>query len=85
MTKGEVKYWVQSFYPTTIVRDRYNGTYSGAAWLAFPMFVEDVPTEVDGEDPECIIFWDTYNGVVGKGNTPELAMANLVAKIEGII
>lgn len=83
--KIETKFWLETFYPTAIVRDRYNGTYSGAIWLAFPMGFEDVPVEVDAEDLECMMFWDAYDGVVGKGNTPELAMANLVAKMEGVI
>lgn len=27
-------------------------------------------------------FWDTYDGIVGKGSTPERAMADLVAKMD---
>lgn len=76
------KFWLETHYPTTIVRDRYDGTYSGADWLAFSLDYWNVPDEVDGGDPECMMFWEDYDGVVGKGNTPELAMANLVAKME---
>lgn len=84
MDKREAKFWLESFYPTTIIQDRYNGTYSGAEWLAFPMDYYQVPREIDGDDIECIMFWESYNGEVGKGSTPELAMANLVAKMQGV-
>lgn len=77
-----MNFWLETHYPTTIVRDRYDGTYSGADWLAFPLDYWNVPDEVDGGDSECMMFWEDYEGVVGKGNTPELAMANLVAKME---
>lgn len=77
-----MNYWLYTHYPTTIVNDRYSGTYSGAEWLAFPLDYWNVPEEVDGGDSECMMFWEDYDGVVGKGNTPELAMANLVAKME---
>lgn len=82
MNKREAKFWLESFYPTTIIQDRYNGTYSGAEWLAFPMDYYQVPREIDGDDIECMMFWESYDGVVGKGSTPELAMANLVAKMQ---
>ena len=45
-------FWNESYYPTTIVIDRYNGCYSGGKWLAFPCFFYDVPEEIEGEDPE---------------------------------
>lgn len=84
MDKREAKFWLESFYPTTFIKDRYNGTYSGAVWLAFPLDFWNVPEEVEGGDVECMMFWESYDGVVGKGRTPELAMANLVAKMEGL-
>lgn len=84
MNKREANFWLESFYPTTIIRDRYNGAYSGAAWLAFPLDFWNVPDEVEGGDGECMMFWESYDGEVGKGSTPELAMANLVAKMEGV-
>jgi hypothetical protein len=80
-----MNYWLYTHYPTTIVNDRYSGAYSGAEWLAFPLDYWNVPDEVDGGDSECMMFWEDYDGVVGKGSTPELAMANLVAKMEDMI
>lgn len=74
--------WLKVLYPTTIVADRYTGTYSGGEWLAFPLNFWDIPEEIGADDVTCMLFWDDYDGVVGKGNTPELAMANLVAQME---
>lgn len=42
----------------------------------------DVPEEIECDDVTCMIFWDTYDGIVGKGSTPERAMADLVAKMD---
>ena len=70
-------FWNESYYPTTIVIDRYNGCYSGGKWLAFPCFFYDVPEEIEGEDPECSFFWENCNEPVGKGNTPQEAFDNL--------
>lgn len=74
-------FWLNTHYPTTIIRDRYDGTYSGAEWLAFPLDYFNVPDEVDGGDPECMMFWDSYDGVVGKGDTPQEAMGDLIKKM----
>lgn len=82
MNKREAQFWLKTYYPTTIIRDRYNGTYSGGNWLAFPMDYHQVPADIDGDDSECMIFWDDYDGLVGKGETAELAMADLVAEME---
>ena len=74
--------WLLGFYPTTIVADRYTGAYSGGEWLAFPLDAWDVPEEIECDDVTCMIFWDTYDGIVEKGSTPERAMADLVAKMD---
>lgn len=77
----EIKGWLENQYPTTIVRDRYSGCYSGALWLAFPYeFCEIDPAVCDG-DPDCWHFWDTYKGFVGKGSTIEDAVNNLRLKL----
>lgn len=79
MTEATFKQlWLRDNYPTTIICDRYSGTYSGADWLAFPLDYSDVPEEVDGGDTECWMFWDNYDGIVGKGNTPQEAMNDLI-------
>lgn len=76
-----INYWLESHYPTTIVRDRYNGTYSGGEWLAFPLDYWDVPGEVDGGDPECMMFWEHYDGIVGRGATYQEAMEDLIKQM----
>lgn len=72
-------YWLQNKYPTTIVADRYGGTYSNGGWLAFPL--DEIPPEVDGGDIECMEFWQNYKDPVGKGNTPDDALDNLRLQI----
>ena len=74
-------------YPLCIVADRYGGAYSGASFLAFnmsPMGVSELP--IDAGDAECLNFWngndkdyDLSDYVIGKGNTPEEALQNLVS------
>ena len=73
--------WLRGNYPTTIISDRYGGTYSGALWLAFPHDYWDMPEEVDGGDMECYCFWQDYDGIVGKGATPEDAFNDLRKKM----
>lgn len=82
MNTREKKWWLRFRYPTTIIKDRYNGTYSNAEWLAFPMDFWDVPDEVEGGDGECMMFWDTYKEPVGKGDTPEDAYKDLILRME---
>lgn len=69
------EYWLKYEYPTTIVADRYDGTYSDGRLLAFPL--DEIPPEVDGGDVECMEFWKNYKNPVGKGNTPDDALDNL--------
>jgi hypothetical protein len=53
---ADFSFWLKEEYPTTIVADRYDGSYSGAAWLAFPF--DECPLGVDGGDLECMEFID---------------------------
>ena len=69
-------------YPTTIIADRYGGTYSGGEWLAFPLDPWEIPEEVDGEDVECMMFWEGFDGVVGRGVTPDAAFLDLVIQMK---
>lgn len=73
--------WVKTQYPCAIVRDRYSGAYSGAEWLAFPVDWWNIPDELEGGDAECMMFWDAYDGVVGKGVSPQAAFEDLVEKM----
>ena len=54
-------------YPLTVIRDRYNGTYSGASYLAFNLDSNLVPSEVHESDVPCSYFWD----LIDEGNFVE--------------
>ena len=54
-------------YPLTVIRDRYNGTYSGASYLAFNLDSNLVPSEVHESDGHCSYFWD----LIDEGNFVE--------------
>ena len=54
----------EDIYPLTVIRDRYNGTYSGASYLAFNLDSNSVPSEVHGSDVPCSYFWD----LIDEGN-----------------
>jgi hypothetical protein len=41
-----------------------------------------VPREIDSDDIECMMFWDTYKEPVGKGDTPEYAYKDLILRME---
>jgi predicted Abi (CAAX) family protease len=82
MDNREVQFWLKCCYPTTIIKDRYQGTYSDGKWLAFPIDYHQVPKDIDSGDIECMMFWDSYTGCVGKGNTVEEAFSDLVVKMK---
>ena len=55
---GEYELAQEDIYPLTVIRDRYNGTYSGASYLAFNLDSNLVPSEVHDSDVPCSYFWD---------------------------
>ena len=65
-------------YPLTIISDRYHGTYSKGNYLAFPYDYWRLPLEIDGDDIECMLFWDKFDGAVGRGSTPFDAIVDLM-------
>lgn len=73
-------------YPTTIVPPRYGGTYEGGLdvkWLAFNAHAHDLPSAWNGDDIECMKFWDSEESkMVGRGITPSHALADLIRKLE---
>lgn len=77
----DVMGWLESEWPTTIVRDRYGGIYSGGAWTAWPLEPCDIPTEIDGDDVSCSAWWKRAQAeetiCVGVGGTPETALEAL--------
>jgi len=64
-------------YPVTIVMDRYSGIYSGAGWTAWNLHADEMYQGPSESDTECMEFWKTYKGPVGKGRTPTEALMNL--------
>lgn len=73
LAKGEV-------YPATIVKDRYNGCYSGAKWLAFNIDPSQIPDEIGSSDPDEMMFWRAHKQdelPIGKGETPQDALIDL--------
>ena len=69
-------------YPLTIISDRYNGCYSGGLFLAFNMDSDIVPSKIHEGDKTCLFFWAETDILVGKGDTPEAAIADLVQKMQ---
>lgn len=77
---NSLKAWLGHKYPCTIIRDRYNGVYSGGAFVAFPLPFDKVPPEIDGGDVDCASFWVHYEKPYGVGDTPDKAYWDLVNK-----
>lgn len=70
-------------YPLTIIADRYGGTYSGGTFLAFNMYANEIPVEVDGSDTYCQAFWNSNKDLlVGRGTTPDAAYIDLFEQIK---
>ncbi len=72
-----------SLRPVTIVKDRYNGEYLGGMWTAWNDYVENIPLDIGSDGVTCGMFWQTYEGIFGKGDTPEQAYNDLVNKLNG--
>lgn len=81
LNKQELEHWLEIEYPLTIIRDRYCGIYSDSIFLAFPYSYETLSPDINGDDINCINFWEEYSGIVGKGNSPESALINLRTQI----
>ena len=81
MTNKEKQEWLKVKYPLTIISDRYDGTYSGGGWLAFPLYCDEVPPAVNGCDEDCAAFWKNYYEPVGKGNSAQSAIENLISQM----
>lgn len=66
---------MSDIYPLVIVKDRYNGTYSGGKWTAWNLGY--VPSKVDADDIECADFFSKPNLIFGRGETPQEAIDDL--------
>lgn len=76
-----------SAYPIGIFQSRYGGVYEGGEWHAIPRYNEtifDKPYEEYriGDDCDAVDFWGSQEaGKIGVGETPELAISDMWAKI----
>ena len=74
----------ENIYPLTVVRDRYEGKYSGGCFLAFNEFSWNVPEEIDSDDASCCLFWNSDRSkefLVGKGVDAVAAILDLENQI----
>lgn len=78
----------KDLYPVTIIKDRYNGVYSGASYTAFYADLDWLNSEYEGycgDDKGCREWWinarrEKYliNGAfIGRGGSPDLALKDL--------
>ena len=81
MTVEEKQEWLEVKYPLTIISDRYDGTYSGGGWLAFPLYCDEIPPAVNGYDEDCAQFWKDYKEPVGKGAYASDAVTDLIRQM----
>jgi hypothetical protein len=68
--------------PITIILDPQDGEHSGAQWLAFQSFPDELPKDCLGAGM-CEKFWQDHDDLklpIGKGNTPNEALADLKVK-----
>jgi hypothetical protein len=77
-------------FPVALVQDRYQGVYSGGAWLAIAEaseLVDSTNTRVQfcltddrgpfGQDPDAAAFWVDPPAWIASGNTPAAALEAL--------
>ena len=73
---GEIRDY--NIYPLIIIKDRYNGTYSGGHFTVWNLYPEALPEELFDSDTECHYFWnydiEKYRGRYGVGNTIQEAI-----------
>lgn len=79
--RASAKRWLRTQWPTTVLRDRYDGVYSGGTWTAFPVQAESIPPAVSDQDVPCREFWTRIRSEqhlpVGVGATTEEAIRQL--------
>jgi hypothetical protein len=70
-------------YPITIFKTRYSGNIEGAEWAAFNRDPDDISPHATGDDPVAARWWSERDEPYGLGDTPELALADLLAQLNG--
>lgn len=76
-----------SLYPIVIQQSRYGGIYEGGAWHAMAnceiteQWNKEYLEYCYGGDEDAVIFWDSPSArLIGVGDTPDLALADLLRK-----
>lgn len=72
----------KDIWPLTVIKDRYNGTYSGGKWTAWNKEVTDISSSISADDSICAEFFADPDVVYGKGNTPQAAIDDLRRKLD---
>ena len=73
---------INEIYPLTIIRDRYDGIYSGGMYLAFNLDYDEIPSEISGSDIPCLEWWKENKYIlVGKGYDITSAIFDLIVKM----
>lgn len=75
---------MKNIYPLTIIKDRYNGVYSGGNFTAWNMYYYDIPTNPALGDITCLEFWNNTSIPVGRGVTPDEAVKDLQKRLEAL-
>ncbi len=84
MNLENVNTWLSRQYPLTIIRDRYNGIYSGGNWIAFPLRIDEIPAAVNSNDEDCVTFWESYAEPYGLAESPDAALSDLLEKMTSL-
>lgn len=82
MNMENVNTWLSRQYPLTIIRDRYNGIYSGGDWIAFLLRIVEIPAAVNSNDEDSVAFWENYTEPYGLGESPDAALSDLLTKMD---
>ena len=64
----------------TITTARYRGAYEGGRWVAFWAAPHEVPEDPFDEDNIAAVWWVDEAQLVGRGETPNEALADLFAR-----
>ena len=67
----------------TITTARYFGAYEGGRWVALWVAPHDLPEEPFDEDNTAAVWWVDEAQLVGRGATPNEALADLIARWRG--
>lgn len=72
-------------YPLTVVKDRYNGTYSGGKYTAWKLYPWGIPEAVFGDDNSCWNYFRSTHDIYGRGDTPDEAVIDLKRRLDKLV